>query len=103
MQQHIRVRNFHSCSLKTKENTDIEEDIQYDIDDKYVNIYTSHFSLYIVTAEGINCCASSVLAQVMGSLRNIRDAKPLASVKICLSSILYQIEDYKKVRKQSFN
>ena len=76
-----------------------EEDIPYDIDEKYVTIHTSHFSGYIVTAEAINCCAQSVNMMTFGSLRNIQSAKPLLSVKIYFSSIHSQIKDYEWVRK----
>ena len=97
IRQHIRVRHFDS---QTTTRIDQEDDIQYDIDDKYVTIYTSHFCAYIVTAEGINCCASSALALVFGSVRNSPEDQPLSSVKIYLSSILFQIADYRDVRSK---
>ena len=96
VRQFIRVRHFNSDGNIQRENmdTDPEIGIQYDIDEKYVTIHTNHFSVFIITAEGVNCCASSASAHIFGSLRSIPQAAPLVSVKIYFSSILYMIEDY---------
>ena len=70
---------------------------RYEIDEKYVNIETSHFSGYIVTAEGINCCSKSASVLLFGSLMNNLEMGPSVTVKIYLSSIHSQIMDYQAV------
>ena len=77
----------------------LEKD-RYEIDEKYVNIHTSHFSGYIVTAEGINCCSKSANALLFGSLMNNKEMGPSVTVKIYLSSIHSQITDYKAVSEK---
>ena len=72
--------------------------ISFDIGDELATIHTSHFSGYIVTAKHINCCGKSANVHLFASLRNIQEAKPLATVKVYLSSILSDIEDYQCVR-----
>ena len=71
--------------------------VQHAIDDKYVTIYTSHFSGYIVTAEAINCCAQSAYVLLFGSLRNFPKASPLATVKVYLKSKHSFFKDYESV------
>ena len=67
------------------------------IDEELVIINTNHFSGYMVTAKCINCCGKSAFVHVFGSLRNIPEAKPLATVKVYLSSIHGGIDDYQFV------
>ena len=72
--------------------------VYYDIDKYYVTIYTSHFTGYIVTAEGIQCCAQSANTHFFGSIRKIPGTEPLARLKVYFSSIHTDITDYKEVR-----
>ena len=99
---HIRVRhgNLHSGlpalqkhSAKTQKGK-----FSFDLDEDYVTIYTNHFSGYIVSAKCINCCGQSANVHVFASLRNIPDTKPLARVKVYLSSNHSDIQDYMCVR-----
>ena len=98
----IRVRhgNLHSGkpalqkhSAKTRKGK-----ISFNINEDYVTIYTNHFSGYIVSAKHINCCGQKANVHLFASLRNIPDDKPLATMKVYLSSIHSNIEDYQFVR-----
>ena len=101
MKPHVKVRygNLHGDSLvKVKGLNNCHTDtIQYDIDDKYVTIYTSHFSGYIVTAEAIKCCAESAYVLFFGSLRNESKEEPLATVSVHFASTHISMKDYKSV------
>ena len=94
----IRIKHgdIHNGSLLAVQRL---EKGKYEIDEKYVTIYTSHFSGYIVTAEGINCCSKSVNVLLFGSLVNNPEIEPLVTVKVYMSSIHSQIKDYDAVRK----
>ena len=99
---HIRVRhgNLHSGVpvLEKLSSKHHNSKISFDIDDNYITIHTNHFSGYIVSAKHINCCAKSANVHLFASLRNIPEARPLATVKVYLSSILSSMEDYQCVR-----
>ena len=56
----------------------------YEMDEKYMTIHTSHFSGYIVTAEGINCCSKSINVLLFGSLTNNPWKGPSVTVKSLL-------------------
>ena len=98
----IRVRhgNLHSGvpALEKLSPKQKDDSISFDIDEELVTIHTNHFSGYIVSAKGINCCAHSANLHVFASLRNIPNKKPLATMEVYLTRILYDIEDYKHVR-----
>ena len=98
VRKHIRVRHgdLHSNTVLPVYN--LQND-KYEIDKKYVTIHTSHFSGYIVTAEGINCCSKSANVLLFGSLANNPEMGPSVTVKIYLCSIHSQIMDYKAVRE----
>ena len=66
-----------------------------------MTIYTRHFSGYIVTAEGINCCSKSANVLLFGSLTNNLEMGPLVTVKIYLASIHSQIKDYEMVSNEN--
>ena len=76
----------------------LEGDVYYYVDENYVTIFTSHFTGYIVSAEGIQCCAQSARTHFFGSLREIYGTEPLARLKVYFSSIHTDIRDYKEVR-----
>ena len=94
--------NLHSGVPALIENKSVlgysNEIGQYDMDDKYVTIYTSHFSGFIVTAEAINCCAQSARVLLFCSLANDPGEAPIAKVKVFFSSIHSDIKDYQSVR-----
>ena len=73
----------------------------FNIDENLVTIHTNHFSGYIITAKHINCCAQSALALLFGSLQNIQQAMPLATVKIYLSSRIADCEHVRVFQKSS--
>ena len=95
-QQFIRIRHgdIHSGSILPVYKLEKEKS---EMDEKYVTIHTSHFSPFIVTAEGINCCSKSANVLLFGSLANNPEMGPSVTVKIYLSSIHSQIKDYKKL------
>ena len=101
VQPHIRVRhgNLHSGipALEKISPKTFGGNISVDIDEDFITIYTNHFTGYIVTAKCINCCGKSAYAHVFGSLRNIPETRPLATVKVYLSSNHGDIEDYQFV------
>ena len=74
-----------------------------EINHKYITIHTSHFSGYIVTAEGINCCSKSANVLLFGSLGNNLYQGPSVTVKVYLSSIHSEIRDYEAVRRNPFS
>ena len=97
----IRVRhgNLHSGvpALEKLSPKSRSGNISVDIGKEFVTINTNHFTGYIVSAKRINCCGQSAFAHVFGSLTNIPEAKPLATVKVYLSSVHGAIEDYQSV------
>ena len=98
LSQSIRVRHgdIHSHAILPVHKIQMDK---FEIDERYVSIQTSHFSGYIVTAEGINCCSKSANVLLFGSLANNPKMGPSVTVKIYLSSIHSQIMDYKAVRE----
>ena len=97
---HLKVRHgdLHSGILVTDDDRqdDHSEKVQYHIDDKYVTILTSHFSGYIITAEGMKCCGETANLLFFGSLRNRPYTRPpaMATVKVFISN---RLEDYQNV------
>ena len=63
------------------------EENNFEIDEKYVTISVSHFSGFIVTAEGINCCSGSANMILYGSLANSSEMGPLVTVRAYLGSM----------------
>ena len=98
VRNHIRVLHGNISSyihaLKVVRQNSHDTSVQFDMDDKYITIYTSHFSGFIVTAEAINCCAQKVNVLIFGSLRNISGAPPLATVKILCANSHIKCKDY---------
>ena len=100
VQSLIRVRhgNLHNDVLLEKLSPQTQGgNISLDVNEEFVTINTNHFTGYIVTAKHINCCGKSANIHVFGSLRNIPKARPLATVKVYLSSIHSNIKDYQFV------
>ena len=97
-QKYIRIRHgdIHSRAILPVHKIQMN---QFEIDQRYVTIHASHFSGYIVTAEGINCCSKSINVLLFGSLTNNPFKGPSVTVKVYLSSIHSQIKDYESVRK----
>ena len=69
LRKHIRVRHGDLHSNAVLPVYQLEKD-KYEMDEKYVTIHASHFSGYIVTAEGVNCCSGSANVLLFGSLAN---------------------------------
>ena len=104
VKHHIRVRhgNIHSEAHNLKLGPALLQsnnaEVWYEVDNHFITIYTSHFSGYIVTVEGINCCSGSANLLLFGSLVSIPDEEPLATLKVYMSSAhSTQIRDYRTV------
>ena len=68
----------------------------YAVEKNHIKISTPHFSRYIVTAKGINCCSGS--AQILVFSKMVMTAgQPLFYVNIYLGSLHYSIQDYTQV------
>ena len=74
----------------------------YDIDEKYVTVYTSHFCACIITVENINCCGANANVLIFGSLSGSKeDVKPIATVKVFMCSTHMENKDYLEVGQTS--
>ena len=99
-EEHIRVKhgNIHSAkpplAVEQSSNSEQPDQVSFTVDPKYVNIYTNHFSGFIVTVEAINCCSESAYALMFGSLKKCPKEDPLVSLKVYLSNKLVKIQDY---------
>ena len=76
---------------KTEQN-----DTFYSVHKKYIKISTPHFSRFIVTAKGINCCSGSVEMLVFSKM-DMNGPRPLIYVNIYLCSLHYALQDYRQV------
>ena len=104
VKNYFRVRhgNIHSpvphLKLVTLQNSSHNENGTYfDVDDKYVSIFTKGFSDFVPTMEAINCCSGSANVLLYGSLTNKAKAKALASLKVYMTSLHFKISDYRTV------
>ena len=95
--RHGRIRSEASLEVENQLMDSQDGDVAYDIDDEHIEIHTTHFSGFIVTAECIKCCGTSANALLFGSLSNILDAEPLATLKVYFSSLHSEIKDFHSV------
>ena len=102
VKHHIRVRhgNIHSDAHNLKLGPELLQsnntEVSYEVDNHFITIYTSHFSGYIVTVEGINCCSGSANLLLFGCLSNAPSEDPLATLKVYMSSVhSTHIRDYR--------
>ena len=99
----IRVRygNIHSKvqNLQVTDDETQKAKVSFEVDENYVTISTSHFSGFIVTLEGINCCSGSENVLLFGALTNTPDIEPLVTLKVYMSSTHSQIKDYESVSR----
>ena len=90
VRHHLTVHHGNIYSRESHLNVEKQNSpkygLHYDIDDKYITIYTSHFSGFIVTADRINCCAKNANVLIFGSLRNYPEARPLSTLKVIFAS-----------------
>ena len=109
VEKRIRIKhgNIHSgippLIVERKPNSRHPDHVSFTVDQKYVNIYTYHFSGFIVTVENINCCSGSTYAVMFGSLKKVLEQDPLVTLKVFLSSNLGKIEDYRSVSDLEIN
>ena len=68
----------------------------FEVDEKFITIFTSSFSQFICTSCNKTCHGQGK-AFVFGNILQYPDKRPTASVRLYVCSPLYQLEDYEKV------
>ena len=89
-----RSRPFKEVPRRTNED---EDDVGFEVDDKYITVYTDGFSLFICTC-GRTVCPATVMVFIMGNPAPcVDDDETTIHLKNFLCSPLYKIKDYKDV------
>ena len=102
LKHHIRLRHVHiHGKVQVIDEETKNPDVNFAVNKNYVTIYTSHFSKYIVTVEGINCCSGSANMLLFGSLTNVQEAEPMVTLKVYMSSKHMEIRDYESVSRSA--
>ena len=70
----------------------------WNIDDKYIIIYTRKFSKFVITAKKIKCCGRSVEMLVFGRWEDLADGFARVDLRTYLGSEHCRIKDYLEVR-----
>ena len=99
------LSDSRNLKLETGPGQSKNSEVWFEVDNHFITIYTSHFSGYIVTLEGINCCSGSANVLLFGSLTNDQTGteQPLAILKVYMSSAhSAKIRDYRTVSKVLF-
>ena len=92
------LRPVPNMKLVTQRNSSQNENGTYfDVDDKYISIFTNDFSDFVPTIKEINCCSGSANVLLYGSLTNKAKAKALVSLKVYMTSLHFTISDYRTV------
>ena len=80
-----------------RRNGDDEEDVGFEVDNRYITIHTDGFSQFICTC-GRTVCTAAVMVFIMGNPAPcVDDDETTIHLKNFLCSPLYKIEDYKEV------
>ena len=95
--RHGKIRGEAPLEVENQLMESQDGDVAYDINDRYVEIHTTHFSGFLVTAECLKCCATSANVLLFGSLSNIPHAEPLATLRVYFSSLHSEIKDFHSV------
>ena len=66
--------------------------LYYNVDNKYVNIFTSTFSKFLISTEAINCCSDRTRVMIFW-----KPASDGINVQLYFCSLLYIGTDYRKV------
>ena len=102
-QKKIRVRYSNNANTVVAtfraddESSQVTPDLAFNVDRKYVNILTCNLGSFMVTADALTCCARSVVAHVYGSQMNVQNSSPPTTMKVHVSSALYDLQDYEDV------
>ena len=96
--KHIRVRRDNGPPLSYKEAQ--EKDFTFEVGERHVDVKTRKLGRFIVTAEGLNCCGSSVNILVYGKLESVPQQPKLVSIKTFFGSVLHKIKDYESVSRK---
>ena len=101
--EHIRVKEGHEYQFSDVKTfggsliTDFDNEVYFKCNSKYVDIYTHHFSEYIIFAEDRNCCGQSI-AMVGFSKMDEDELGQVATAILYFCSLHYIIfEDYAEV------
>ena len=103
VENHIRIKHGNIRSgvppliVDRNPNSRHPDHVSFTVDRKYINIYTNHFSGFIVTIKDINCCSGSAYALMFGSLKKVPEQDPLVTLKVYFSNNFLKIEDYRSV------
>ena len=74
-----------------------DEDESYEIDNKFITIFTRKFSTFVCTSCD-NSCQATVMLFLLGNLEQRRENNDtLTKIKSFLCSDLYRIKDFRKV------
>ena len=97
----LKIQHIYIERATTVNGRDHNQDpVRYEIDEKYVTIYTTHFCAYIVTAEVVEHCSGNANILLFGDLSQDPEAEGSeATVKVYFSSILSEISDYQSVSR----
>ena len=86
----LAIHPFSRSQLST------DVDAYFKANRRYVDIYTHHFSDFIIYAEERNCCGQSI-AMIGFSSMDEDESDPMATVILYFCSIHYIFEGYKEV------
>ena len=78
-----------------------EHGVTYRRIDGGAEIYTTHFTKFIVTGEGVNCWNRRLMRKVavlIYSGLDTTDSEPVANIRLYLCGLHYNIEAYKQVQ-----
>ena len=99
----IRVRCgdiYRPASFKQIENKEQAEGSSawFEVDERFVTIYTDHFSRFTCTSCN-RCCHASIMSFLYGYLvPRPRDMRTILQIKFFLCSSLYSLKDFQAVR-----
>ena len=93
----IRRENGESITAKYFTPKQDPSMVYYNFNHRYIDILTPNFSKFFVTAEGLECCASSMTVVSFAKMRN-SESGPVANVVAHFGSAHYIYQGYREVR-----
>ena len=89
---------FHELPLRSEADRE-----SYEIDEKFIKIFTRKFSTFVCTSCG-NSCQATVMLFLLGYLEQRQETNDtLTQIKSFLCSDLYSIKDFREVSESHFN
>ena len=68
----------------------------FNCDERWINIFTNHFTKFVSVVKGLKCCTKSAQMMVFSKLLPTIDM-PIADINLLFASRHYENADYKKV------